>query len=727
MSNKSYLPDYHLNLKQNIIAIFLFSALLFAYRYLTFFKIQTHYLGTPDADAGLYVWLFKTNLRDLFELLWFNTKAFYPYTQSLAWSDNFILPAMLGLPLVKLGVPIIIAYNIIILLANFLNGYLTFRFAYQISSHYIGSLISGIVFFSFPFLTLHLGHPQLQFAFWIPLTLIFYCKFFYKPCFVYGFLTGLMVFLSFLTTVYYTIFILMLLEVIFIAFLVQKWNFFKPANLIKLSLSFIVGFLPVLFFVIPYLYVKETFPARTLRDSILFSADFLSYFRSPPFSLFHSYSSGSGHYEAMLFPGAVVLLLGMFTVWILIENKRLRLPVILGSFFFSAAATLDVLSMKFLATLFLWALLFSLIYILFKNGKLERKLKINYITNRGLVITLLFAAFWFYFLSLGVFTDSNRFIDNPTLYSVYYYAFPGASILRAIGRAGIVTIFFLSILIPFALQYLKLKKIYLITVMILFFLSLIENFPRFYPLEAELPVRQAFLDIEKYASDNDVAVALPLSTSLTDKERVNDWNQFAIFNMDYLNDFYPAKIKAVNGYSGIISRHMRALPGKLANFPDQSSLDALSYITNLKFIIVASQNIPDFNRNIFLEKIKAFTQLKLLVEDTFGNYLLSFDPLVELSSEEYLQAPSYPYHQILNFELKTASGTQTTIPISLALKKHFDGKPFHQLSLLADNNWHKYQVTLPKTEDRVRPLFVKFIFEEGQKVYLREARSVERH
>ena len=257
MHSDNFLPDYSLSLKRKLKAAAFFLLLLFSYRYESILKIQAHYLGTPNSDAGLYLWLFKSNLQDLFSLTWFNTKGFYPYTQSLAWSDNFILPSIIAWPFVKLGVSITIAYNAILLLANFLNAYLTFRFSYQISKFYLGSILAGTCFFSFPFLSMHLGHPQLQFAFWIPLTLIFFFKAFNTRHFLYALLTGLIVFLSFLTSVYYTFFILVLLKLIFLSLLLQKKAYFTLSKLGRWASGFTLGFAPIVFFAFPYLAVKE--------------------------------------------------------------------------------------------------------------------------------------------------------------------------------------------------------------------------------------------------------------------------------------------------------------------------------------------------------------------------------------------------------------------------------------------------------------------------------------
>ena len=41
-------------------------------------------LGGAERDAGLYLWLIRTNVANLFELPWFETLSFFPYGKSLA-------------------------------------------------------------------------------------------------------------------------------------------------------------------------------------------------------------------------------------------------------------------------------------------------------------------------------------------------------------------------------------------------------------------------------------------------------------------------------------------------------------------------------------------------------------------------------------------------------------------------------------------------------------------
>ncbi|MEX0596557.1 MAG: hypothetical protein WD512_08650, partial [Candidatus Paceibacterota bacterium] len=308
MGNKPYLAFYQLKTKNLVISLIYFLLLLLIYRTESILKINTHYLGTDQADGGLYVWLFKSNLKDLWELPWFNTRAFYPYTLSLAWSDNFILPAIVAKPFVLLGLPVIIVYNLCLLGATFLNGFCTFKIAYQLSHHFLGSLIAGTIFLGFPFFVLHLGHPQLQFAFWIPLVFGLYCKFLHQPKFTTAILLGFTLFLSFLTTVYYTIFIVVALLLITLALIAYQTSFFSKKNIYPAILGLIIGLAPIIPFALPYLEVKDTYGTRDLISVSTFGASLIAYFSAPSSHLLIDFTAIWSKAEAQLFPGIVCLL-----------------------------------------------------------------------------------------------------------------------------------------------------------------------------------------------------------------------------------------------------------------------------------------------------------------------------------------------------------------------------------------------------------------------------------
>jgi hypothetical protein len=116
-----FLLIYRSSARQEAQALALLAAILCLFRLPALVELGSAYLGGAQGDGGLYIWLVKSNLRDLGVLPWFNTFAFYPYSQSLAWSDNFILPSLGVGALLLSGLPFILCYNLILLLASLLR------------------------------------------------------------------------------------------------------------------------------------------------------------------------------------------------------------------------------------------------------------------------------------------------------------------------------------------------------------------------------------------------------------------------------------------------------------------------------------------------------------------------------------------------------------------------------------------------------------------------------
>ena len=725
MFRHHYIEKFHSNFKQEIFAIIFFIALLVVLRFEAVIKINTHYLGGRTADAGLYIWLFESNLKNLFELPWFNTGGFYPYTKTLAWSDNFILPSIIALPFVNIGLSNIIAYNLILFLSLFLNGFLTYRLGFLLSGNFWGSLLAGTCFLVFPFLTMHLGHPQLQFAFWLPLSLIFFFNYYNSQQSKYAFLLGFAVFLSYLTTVYYTIFILILLEVLVLGLLLQKPRYYKINFYIKLILFFCIGFIPIIPFVLPYLAVKETFGTRAIGESLSFSANFLSYFSSTNLNnLYGNVLNASKNNEAQFFCGfllKIFLLIGFFRVF---GNKKFINEASVFVIVFACASILSFQNFSSSNTwtaLCMWLSFLIFIYLIFKLGKLERQLKYNYITNRGLIALFLLAAFYFYFISFGTLANSDQ-ENGFGLYTFYYDIFPGASALRAISRAGIFVIFFLCLIIPFTFNFLK-KNGFLPfgIVPLLFMVVYLENYSSLYPLEPKLDTPPVYQYLKTRQSKNGVVISLPFTREVKKNGTVKSWSIFAKLNMDYLNHLQFSEMKSVNGYSGQRSMIMNHFPSDLKNFPDFDSVNALSKISNLRYIIYNEQNSLFFNKVNFFKDIENFgNSLTHLLSDADGNHLFEFHPVTKITNDYFLMVPSYPKEQKLNLQFSVQNNETENVALEIFVKKYYETSPYAVINLENSKKPKNYQIILPNTPDTVRPIFLNFKVQGKADIYLKD-------
>ena len=259
-----------------LIAVLNLLLLLILMRWQTLANLGSQFLGGTEGDAGLYIWLTRSNLRDLLSLPWFNTTGFYPYTRSLAWSDNYILPAYAIGVLQFLGCSLVVATNLILLVANFLNGYLTHRLCYQLTGRLMPSLFGGCAFMSFAYLTGHVGHPQLQYAFWLPLNISLLLGFLSSPQLRNSILLGLCITGTFLSTVYYAVFAALIVTCFVISITIMRPHQLKIREWLLLCSGIILGCSPLIVVLRPYLDVLSAFGERQMYEAFYFAATPLS-------------------------------------------------------------------------------------------------------------------------------------------------------------------------------------------------------------------------------------------------------------------------------------------------------------------------------------------------------------------------------------------------------------------------------------------------------------------
>jgi hypothetical protein len=538
-------------------AFLFFAVLTVVLRWPALEHLTTHYIGGSSLDAGLYVWLFKEAPLSLNLADWFTTNAFYPYKENLAWSDNFILPAVTGAVLRGFCVPEILAYNSIILIALTLCGYCTYRAARVLSLDPISSLVAGTIFASYAFISGHLGHPQLQFAFWIPLAFEFAIRLLAAPTIRNGFFLGMIVGSTFLTTVYYALFQIVMIGIMCIGSFIIK----KPSLRGFLTIAISPGLGLALFtpFIIPYLHVREALGPRRIYEAYYFSANALSWMASPEKSLFYGTTSAWSHSEAQLFPSLTALLLCVlsFTSFELI-------PAV----FFMGVIASSLLALNLVTACFLWALL---IYSVF-----------NIRSSRTLV---LFCAVVFFTFSFGPLGNPEKGALALAPYAIFYRFIPGLDGIRAVGRFGIPCCFFISILSAFG--FAKIAKKIPSPPLRLFFsfacCSLIIAEQYVSPIPLEPPKKPPI--IFNQIPDDGVVIVLPLTRELDKQGRPLSWGDFAEKNVNAMNFGSAYGLTLVNGYSGVRSPLMLNLPRWTAGFPDQASIRALKRIAGLRYVV----------------------------------------------------------------------------------------------------------------------------------------------
>jgi hypothetical protein len=699
--------------KSNLLVIFGLLNILAIFRLKIFINIDKYYLGSIDGDAGLYIWLLKTNIRDLFYLPWFEKTAFYPYSQSLAWTDNFILPSLLALPFSQLNVSNETIFNCLILVSNFLNGYCTYRLCYRITGENLTSFFGGAILMTCPYLSYQIGHPQLQFFFFIPLSISILFSFYSHKQSFQGIYLGLCLFFCFLTSVYYAIFIALIITSILTITILLRPKAFSWRELYKLTASTTFGSLPVIPFLLPYLSVQETFGERFLYEAYYYSANIWSYLSASPENLLYYSTSAFTHSEAHLFPGIVVVILAIKSVLRLGEAKQLN--IILRQFStclliaLLASFTNNIGWTRFLSAILFWCALILALKLIIELGKLERRLGVNTITQRNMICIFSFLALIFLIFSFGPLGNPEKGHLALSPFRLVFDYFPGASAIRAVSRYGIVTIFSLIVLSVFTLAKLRTKTNLHSLSFVVFGFMLFENFQTSYPLSSPSPTPDIFNQLSNLDKSGSAAISLPYADSLNKNGEVESWSQYARFNITYLLWAQNSLTPLVNGYSGQKTKLMRELPRELNAFPDNRSIRALSSIVGLRYIIYNSRFVTNFNATEFQRKVKLLEPyIKIISNDDWGTYLIELNDERIVNSELELIMPAR-HEGKLSIELRAGYKSEyQNLNLDVHIEDPAGNIKIGSINIPGDGSWVQAPLHIPKANNSVRPRKIFF-------------------
>ena len=126
-------------------------------------------IGDPLLSTWRLAWIAHQLPRDPLHL--FDANIFYPELRTLAYSDAMLVPSLTAAPLVWLGVPPLLACNLLLLSGFALSGAAMFLLVWSLTRHMPAALLAGFVFAFLPYRFMHYAHLELQMAQWMPLCL----------------------------------------------------------------------------------------------------------------------------------------------------------------------------------------------------------------------------------------------------------------------------------------------------------------------------------------------------------------------------------------------------------------------------------------------------------------------------------------------------------------------------------------------------------------------------
>lgn len=711
------------------------------------FLFESNFIKGDGEDAKLYYWLSKYITQHFFENGFFQTSMLYPYGETLAWSDNFILPSIV-IKFFNLFFSFDVSYNLCFFITRVLNGYTLFLLLYLFSGSFLYSALPASLFsVCSPLFFQTNSHPQLQFIFFIPLTIYYFFRFLENKRKIFSFLIGFSIFLSFLCAVYYAIFSCFIVFFLFIAIKILKSKYVDLKFFNNLLLGGILGILPILLVLFPYLEIPKALGYRNVYEPYYFAANFLSYFSSSPLNLLYNSMQKFSHPEAYLFSGIVPLIFLSLCAFTLLKKSRtlfiyvfLFCIVFLSSLFCSMFigdngftelksissfySRLSVISnfkyLHYTVSFGLWLSFFIMILFMRKLSYFEYKANLSVLSNKSIVVILFFLFFCMLFISFGTLGCDEVAARPTSLYYLMYKFFPGAKSIRAIGRVGLIVVMLMYILLSFNFFLISRNKKFLSFVFIILIgINLFEQKTINYKNGTTYETPILFKDDIKKLPKKSVYFYLPLTKT---KEEASTFAEKVRLQTKYMLGTVDLGNTVVNGYSGQVGRNIKEHPRKMANFPDRMSVNTLSFIYNLRYVIFDGDEVENFDKEDFEKRLSEFKdELKLLKQE--GNkYLIEFTGYVQNSETYFLMVPKYKKHITIQILTQDSPEGGHEGNKSVVIRNRNNRTFIAKITPKEDGVWKRYKISLvnAQIDNKVTPFRLVFSgISPNQKIFVK--------
>ena len=243
----------------------------------------------------------------------FDGNQFYPERQVLAYSDAMLVEGLIAAPLFAAGLKPLLIHNLMLLGAIAASGVGMFTLARYLSRSTGAAIVAGLVFAFAPYRFGHIMHMELQWTMWIPWAFWAMQRTLETGRLRFGLLTGAFLALQIGSSIYYGIFLAILLTVAGAVQLVRA----APSQRLKTIGVFAAGALVAASVAIPY---SKPYRDATGRVGIRAIPEILMHSAKPSDYLLVSEGNllyGPAHAapaELALFPGYVALVLALVAV-----------------------------------------------------------------------------------------------------------------------------------------------------------------------------------------------------------------------------------------------------------------------------------------------------------------------------------------------------------------------------------------------------------------------------
>lgn len=509
-------------------------------------------------DELLITWIMNWDIYAFFHhpLQLFQTNIFYPYHNSLTYSDAFFTNALIALvPLKLFGEPVL-AFNINYLVAHTLLGFFTYLLARHLSKNSAAGVISGTLMTFSTYTVTRYVHLQVLSTEWIPLALFFFFLYIDKK------------------QIRYVVFCA-------VAFVLQAANSFQPAYFLVYILVCLIIWLWIKHKKAFQLLVKKEVLYCLVAAVSLFTLLGLPYVQTS-----HEFKYTRDIRDTINFANRQE-----YFLW---PSDRTRLQQLLVHTFYQT----DTNPLKhdgYLGFAIIVLGLFAIVYRIVK----WKKFSIPYID------LFLFIAGSAYILSLGPALQFHGHVIKlpyiiPLPYALFYYLIPGFNGFRNSARWELLIVLGLSVLIGLTFAHLfkkvSLRKVWLATSIICLLVIGEVPFPIHY---SRVPLKADYPNVYGYIA------TLPANAAIIEMPIYN-WNFLPYGMQEQMRLLYSTQHyrKMVNGTSGFSPPEWQEhIIDLYYHFPNQQTINYLKSI-NVAYVIVHGNEYQMlFNKNFFVNGI----------------------------------------------------------------------------------------------------------------------------
>jgi hypothetical protein len=562
--------------------------------------------GDPLLNVWILSWVGEHLVQGPFRL--FEANIFYPYHQTLAFSEHLLPLSILSAPVYFLSRNPILRYNLLLYLTFVLNALGMFFLVGHLTRNKWAGVVSGLIFSFSAFKIMHISHLQLLSSMGIPWCFLYLHKWMADKTWKDAVLFSFFFMLQALSCVYYGLFSMVILVLILPLFLLFNKRSFDLPSLAKLAAPLVLAGGILYAFSLPYLRV---FRALGLKRGLAAGAEVQNYLAVVPTNLlFGRLLSGWGEPERYLFPGLaacvlmIVAIAGRRTFAARADRSGIvrRIDKVANILFLILVAA-NLLSLvvalaggvsfawgglKFSANRAEKPLLFLFVLgALFLAAKVVERLRARPEADRSAwILGYSILAFWAALLSFGaVFTLSGKSTTAfPMPFPWFFRHVTGFDGIREPVRISVFVLFGISVLAGFGWERIlakMTKKAWrgVLTGALLVFINLeylsipIEGIS--VPVGKDLPPTYAWL---KEQGKEAVVLELPFA----------EWIPCEALYL-YFSTYHKKRI--VNGYSGFIPASAYWLKETFRKFPDPESLRLLEAL-HVDFVVFHTKLLP---------------------------------------------------------------------------------------------------------------------------------------